>query len=77
MTNVNLLKSRLIVLGYEDFTTAISEMLNISYSAASAKLNNKRGFKQSEISILAVKLGLNGDELKEIFVDGVNESDSN
>ena len=77
MTNVNLLKSRLIVLGYEDFTTAISEMLNISYSTASAKLNNKRGFKQSEISILAVKLGLNGDELKEIFVDGVNESDSN
>lgn len=70
MTNVNLLKSRLIALGYEDFTTAISEMLNISYSAASAKLNNKRGFKQSEITTLAVKLGLNGDELKEIFIDG-------
>ena len=70
-TNINLLKSKLIVLGYSDFTTAISGMLGISYGAASAKLNNKSEFKQSEISILTVKLGLNGDELKEIFVDGV------
>ena len=70
-TNANLLRSKLAALGYTDFTTAISEMLNISYGAASAKLNNKSEFKQSEISIIALKLGLSGDELKEIFVDGV------
>lgn len=71
MTNVNILKSKLIALGYEDFTQAISEMLDISYGAASAKLNNKSGFKQSEISVLASKLNLSSDDIREIFVDGV------
>lgn len=69
-TNVNLLKSKLAALGYTDFTTAIVSILGISYGAASAKLNNKSEFKQSELSIIALKLGLNGDELKKIFVDG-------
>lgn len=70
-TNVNLLKSKLIALGYADYTATISEILGISYSTASAKLNNKSEFKQSEISILTMKLGLSADDLKEIFIDGV------
>lgn len=70
-TNVNLLKSKLAALGYTGFTTAIALILDISYGAASAKLNNKSEFRQSEMSLIALKLGLNGDELKEIFVDGV------
>ncbi len=70
MTNINLLKSKLILRGYSDFTAALAEMLQISYGAASKKLNNKSEFKQSEIAILTEKLELTADEVKEIFVNG-------
>lgn len=67
-TNSNLLKSKLVALGYNDCTAAISKILGISYGAASKKLNNKSEFKQSEITILAMKLGLNADEIASIFI---------
>lgn len=72
MTNVKLLKSKMALIGVSNFTTWLSETLEISMSSASAKINGEAPFKQSEIVILTVKLGLTGDEVKEIFVDGVN-----
>ena len=67
MTNINLLKSKMALVGVKDFTTWMSETLGISVSSASAKLNNKAAFKQEEIAMLTVKLGLSGEEVKEIF----------
>lgn len=70
-TNANLLRSKLAANGYMNFTAAIAEILNISYGAASAKLNNKNEFTQSEIAILAKKLDLSDKDIRKIFVDGV------
>lgn len=67
MTNINLLKSKMALVGVKDFTMWMSETLGISISSASAKLNNKAAFKQEEIAMLTVKLGLSGEEVKEIF----------
>ena len=72
MTNVNLLKSKMALIGVKDFTMWTSEMLGISISSASAKLNNKATFKQDEIAMLTLKLGLDGEEVKDIFAMGVN-----
>lgn len=76
MTNVNLLKSKLVLIGHSDCTAALSLILGISYGTASAKLNNKSEFKQNEIAILTLKLGLSADEVKEIFVSGVDQDES-
>lgn len=75
VTNINLLKSKMAALGYVDFTRDLAELLGISWSSASQKMNGKTEFKQSEISILTIKLGLNGDDLKNIFV-GVEQLES-
>lgn len=67
MTNVNLLKSKMAAVGYTDFTGDLMNMLALSWTSASQRLNNKAEFKQSEICILTTKLGLTGQDIKEIF----------
>lgn len=53
--------------GYVNFTLDLMNLLDISWTAASQKINGKASFKQSEICILTLKLGLSGDDIKEIF----------
>lgn len=67
LTNLNLLKSKMAAIGYTDFTTDLTKLLGVSWTAASQKLNGKTDFKQSEISILTLKLGLTGEDVKQIF----------
>ena len=55
-------------LGYVNFTSDLMTLLNISWTAASMKINNKSSFTQKEITILAMKLGLTANDIKEIFV---------
>lgn len=70
MTNINLLKSKMAAAGYTTFTHDMTILLEISWTAASQKLNGKANFSQKEISTLTDKLGLTGDEVKEIFMSG-------
>ena len=67
LTNLNLLKSKMAAIGYTNFTTDLTKLLGIGWTAASQKLNGKTDFKQSEISILTLKLGLTGEDVKQIF----------
>ena len=76
MTNVNLLKSKMAALGYSEFTSDLMKLLGISWTAASQRLNNKASFKQSEITLLTCKLGLNGDDVKMIFANEIDESEA-
>lgn len=69
MTNVNLLKSKMAALGYTDFTSDLMKLLDISWTAASQKVNGKAEFKQSEIAILTDKLNLTGEDVKQIFTN--------
>lgn len=71
MTDINLLKSKMILAGYDRPTSDLSKILSISYPSASLRLNDKRDFTQREIAILALKLGLTGDEVKQIFLQEV------
>lgn len=53
-----------------DFTTYLSELLNISMSTAGKKLNGQSKFKQEEITFLIIEFDLDGEEVKQIFVIG-------
>lgn len=67
MTNANLLKSKMALIGDSDFTKCLSDLLGISRQAASEKLNGKSQFKQTEIMIITKRYGLSGEEVKNIF----------
>lgn len=69
MTNINLLKSKMAALGYTDFTLDLMKLLDISWTAASQKINGKSAFKQAEIAILTDKLNLTGEDVKQIFTN--------
>ena len=68
MANMNLLKSKMTLLGDTNFVGCIADVLNISRSTASKKLNGLSPFTDTEITLLTKKYGLSGEDLKEIFV---------
>ena len=68
MTNVNMLKSVMAANGDCNFVADIAELLNLSRTTASNKLNGKADFKQSEIAIIAERYKLKADDIKQIFI---------
>lgn len=69
MANMNLLKSKMTLLGDTNFVQCMADALGISRGTASKKLSGSSSFTDIEISILTKKYGLSGEELKEIFVE--------
>lgn len=71
MTNVNLLKSKMVEFGDTDCVSKLATLLNVSRTTASKKLNGEKSFTQPEIAAIAAKYGFTAEDIKEIFVDGV------
>ena len=71
MTNVNLLKSKMVATGDTDYINKLAILLNVSRTTASKKLNGEKSFTQQEIAVIAAKYNLSAEDIKEIFVDGV------
>lgn len=76
MTNLNLLKSKMALAGFTDFTTDLMNLLGISWGSASSKINQKSDFTQKEIGILTTKLDLTGEDVKTIFANGADTVES-
>lgn len=68
MTNTNLLKARMVEHGDDNCVVKLMELLNISRTTASNKLNGKIPFNQNEIALIAVKYGLSDEDVCKIFV---------
>lgn len=68
MTNTNLLKSRMVEHGDADFISKLAELLNMSRTTASNKLNGKIPFNQYEIAQIAEKYKLSDEDIRRIFV---------
>lgn len=68
MTNSNLLKSKMIAAGDENFVQVIADILICSRTTASRKLNGELQFTQGEIAIIADRYNLTADEIKQIFI---------
>lgn len=71
MANMNLLKSKMTLLGDINYVQCVADLFDISRTTASKKLNGLSPFTDKEITILTKKYGLSGEDIKEIFVDGV------
>ena len=71
MTNVNLLKSKMVATGDTDYINKLATLLDVSRTTASKKLNGEKSFTQQEIAVIAAKYNLSAEDIKEIFVDGV------
>lgn len=71
MTDIRLLKSKMVLAGYENFTTDLMNLVDCSWGSASGKLNGKVPFSQKEISVLTSSLNLSGEDVKEIFANEV------
>lgn len=68
MTNTNLLKSKMIAAGDENYVEVLASLLNISRTTASKKLNGNTTFNQLEIAVLAARYNFSNDDINEIFV---------
>jgi hypothetical protein len=68
MANMNLLKSKMTLFGDMNFVQCLADLLNISRSTASKKLNGLSPFTDVEITVLTKRYGLSGEDIKEIFV---------
>lgn len=68
MTNTNLLKARMVEYGDADCVAKLMELLNISRTTASGKLNGKIPFDQNEIALIVIKYGLSDEDIRKIFV---------
>lgn len=67
MTDTNLLKAKMVANGDEHFTNVLSDVLHISRTTASRKLNGSLDFTQSEINQLKVRYNLSADDIDTIF----------
>ena len=65
MINTQLLKSKMVL--NNDDAKGISNAMNISTATYSAKLNNKKEFKTSEIEIIIDRYNLTSEEVMNIF----------
>lgn len=68
MTNTNLLKSKMAAYGDTDFVKCLAEILNMSRTTASKKLNGEKPFDQREIATLVHKYDISDSEMRQIFV---------
>jgi DNA-binding XRE family transcriptional regulator len=65
--NINLLKSRRVLLGLSQ--ERMAELLEVSQQNYCEKENNKKEFRLHEIVQLKRLLGLTADEINEIFME--------
>lgn len=64
----NLIKKKMIDVGRDDFVNYLAEILGISKQSASGKLNGNTKLTEKDISVLTLKLGITGEELRNAMV---------
>lgn len=70
--NTNMLISKMKLFG--DNQTDLANELNLSLASTNTKINGKRDFTQTEISVIAVRYELTPEEVNQIFFDqGVHQ----
>lgn len=74
--NARLLKSKMVLVGDEDFVKTISSLLGITRQTASAKLKNESELTETEIAIISKHYGFTDEEIRKIFVEGDCKNES-
>ena len=68
MTKTNLLKSKMVAIGDNNYVEALMKLLSISRGTASKKLNGLTPFNQIEIRLIVKRYNLDAADVWEIFL---------
>ena len=72
-----MIKKKMLDFARDDFSSYLSELLNITRQTASNKLKGETAFTTTELTILVMKLGITQEELYEaITCKDVSENES-
>lgn len=70
--NANLLKSKMVLKGVENYVQAISDLLGISRTTASKKLSGETSFTDNEMKLIKATYELSSEELVQVFLEDSN-----
>lgn len=71
--NANLLKSKMVLKGIENYVQAISDLLGISRTTASKKLNGEAAFSGNEMRLIKAAYDLSSEDVVHIFLEDAHE----
>ena len=72
--NSNILKSKMILKGVENFVQAIADLLGISRTTASKKLSGEVAFTNNEMKLIKANYDLSSEEVVQIFLEDSDEA---
>ncbi len=72
--NSNLLKSKMVLKGSENFVQAIADLLEISRTTASRKLSGEVSFTDNEMKLIKATYDLTNEEVVKIFLEDPHET---
>ncbi len=71
--NANILKSKMVLKGIENYVQAIADLLGISRTTASKKLNGETAFSDNEMKLIKAEYDLNSEDIVRIFLEDPHE----
>lgn len=71
---VNLLKSKMALKGINNYVQAIADLLGVSRTTASKKLNGEAAFSDNEMKLIKAAYNLNSEDVVKIFLEDPNEA---
>lgn len=72
--NSNLLKSKMILKGTENYVQAIADLLGVSRTTASNKLKGDAAFTDNEMKLIKAEYNLTSEDVVKIFLEDPNET---
>lgn len=72
--NANMLKSKMVLKGIENYVQAIADLLGISRTTASKKLSGEAYFTDNEMKLIKAAYDLTSEDIVKIFLEDVNET---
>lgn len=72
--NANLLKSKMVLKGVENYVQAIADLLGISRTTASKKISGEASFTDNEMKLIKAAYELSSQEVVQIFLEDRNET---
>ena len=74
--NSNLLKSKMILTGVENFVQAIADLLGLSRTTASKKISGETPFTSNEMKLIKAQYNLSGEDMIKIFLEDGDKNEA-
>lgn len=71
--NSNVLKSKMVLKGVENYVQAIADLLGISRTTASKKISGEASFSDAEMKLIKAEYDLSSEDVVKIFLEDNNE----